>query len=105
MVWDDLDLAEIVTDVFQMGKWENTTEMEEKINLDELYAFHASMMRTEYRRNRFAAALKGINLDEEMADHSSFEEVQNRANAELMGKSQDEYVFDMIGISVDTEDE
>lgn len=78
--------------------------MEEYITLDELYLLVDAMHRKEYRANKFAAALKGVDLDEGQ-EQEDFERIKIRAQAELAGKNEEEFVFDMIGIEVDTDDE
>lgn len=70
-----------------------------------MYSLHAAIARKEYRANKFAAALKGIDLDEETSDTSTFDEIEQRAQAALAGKNEDEYVFDMIGIQVEADDD
>lgn len=79
-------------------------EMENSITLDELYAYAQEIAEAEHRRNKFAAALKGIDLDEGVSE-SKFDEVKLRVEAELAGKSEEMYVFDMIGIEVESDDD
>lgn len=77
--------------------------MEEEITLEELYALMEGMQKTEHRRNKFAAALKGIDLDEGKKD-DAFERIKRKAAADLAGKSEEEHVFDMIGIAIEDDD-
>lgn len=70
-------------------------EMEERLTLEELYLLVDSLHRSEHRRNRFAAALKGVDLDEDKSD-DKFEDVRRRAEAELAGKSEEAYSLDSI---------
>lgn len=79
-------------------------EMEDTITLEELYMYAEEIQEAEHRRNKFAAALKGIDIDEGRTD-SSFEEVKRRAEATLSGKSEEEIVFDMIGIEIEDDDD
>lgn len=78
--------------------------MEEELTLEELYALMEGMQKTEHRRNKFAAALQGVDLDEGKKD-DAFERIKQKAAANLSGKSEEEYVFDMIGIVVEDDDE
>lgn len=77
--------------------------MEDELTLEELYLLMETEQDREYRRNKFAAALQGVDLDENKKN-SDFEQVKQRAAAALAGKSESEYVFDMIGIEVEDDD-
>ncbi len=48
-----------------MGHWKNYDELESALSLPELSATLNAMHDAEHRRNRFAASLKGIDLDKE----------------------------------------
>lgn len=76
--------------------------MEEVLTLEELYAIVEGMADTEHRRNRFAAALQGVDMDENKDD--SFDRIKQKAAAELAGKNEDEYVLNMIGIEIEDDD-
>ncbi len=78
--------------------------MEDKLTLDELYLLRSAAQKVQHRAFKFMAALKGIDLDEEQ-NQSSFEEVQRRAAAELAGISEEEYVFNEIGIDIEHDDD
>ncbi|AXH68753.1 hypothetical protein SEA_COMRADE_38 [Streptomyces phage Comrade] len=55
----------------------------------------------EYRGQKFAAALKGIDLDEKTGNNdTSFDDIKRRAEAKLHGVSEDEIEFSNIGIAV-----
>ena len=86
-----------------MGSWRSLIEMEENLTLDELYLLRNAQHDAEYRRNKFMAALKGIDLDEQQ-EAADFERVKRQAAAELAGVSEEQYVFDLIGIEVDDDD-
>jgi hypothetical protein len=93
----------MLADVYPMGAWKNLIEMEDSLTLEELYLLFESLHKTEYRRNKFLAAVNGIDLDEEKED-TDFFEIQKKAQAQLSGKSEQEYVFEMIGIEVEDDD-
>lgn len=79
--------------------------MEEVLTLDELYLLRGAAAEIEYRHNKFAAGLEGIDLEEEVnKQKSSFDDVKRRVEAELAGKTEEEYVFDLIGIEVEADD-
>lgn len=90
---------------FSQGKWKNLIEMEDSITLDELYALREALYESEFRRNKFLAALKGVDLDEITAETSDFEEIKRRADAALSGKSEQELVFEKIGIVIEDDDD
>ena len=102
-----MDLAEIETDVFLMGNWKSIDDLEFSITLEELFALHRAIYRSEHRRNKFAAALKGVDLDDFDAEEEEtpFEKIKRQAEADLAGKTEDEFVFDMIGIEIETDDD
>lgn len=77
--------------------------MEEELTIEELYALSEAQQRTEHRHNKFAAALQGVDLDENKSD-TTFEDLKRKAAAELAGKSEDEFVLNMIGIEVEDDD-
>lgn len=88
-----------------VGAWSSIQHMEESITLEELYAYMAAGQRAEHRRNKFAAALKGVNIDEHAQEDSDFERTKRKAAADLSGKSEEEYVFDLIGIEFEDDDD
>lgn len=87
-----------------MGSWKSISEMEESITLEELYLLVDAMYRKEHRQNKFAAALKGVDLDEGQ-ESEDFERIKLKAQADLAGRNEEEFVFDMIGIEIDTDDD
>lgn len=88
-------------EVFLLGHWKNFEEIEDNLTLDELQSILEASREQEYRRNKFAAALKGIDLDAQNKDSdSSFEEIKRRAEAKLRGISEEEIEFSDIGIAV-----
>lgn len=85
-----------------LGIWKNIEDLENSINIDELHMILKAARDREERQNRFAAALKGINLDEGKNDEA-FEAVQRRAEARLAGKTEDEIEFEELGIEIEVE--
>lgn len=77
--------------------------MEEELTVEELFAIEESMFETQHSRNRFAAALQGVDLDEDKDD--TFDRIAQKAAADLAGKDEDEYVLNMIGIEFEEDDE
>lgn len=88
-----------------MGAWTSIEHMESSITLDELYFYVDKLRDAEYQKQKFAAALKGIDLDEGRNNTESFDAVKQKADAALAGKSEEEHVFDIIGIEFEDDDE
>lgn len=78
--------------------------MEDTLTLEELYLLIDASRKVEHRNHKFLAAMQGVDLDEGSND-AAFEKVKMKAMADLEGKSEEEFVFDMIGIEVDDDDE
>lgn len=89
-------------EVFLLGHWKNFEEIEDNLTLDELQSILEASREQEYRRQKFAAALKGVDLDAQKKDSNdlSFEEIKRRAEAKLRGVSEEEIEFSTIGIAV-----
>lgn len=101
-------LAELEAEVFILGNWKNFDELEDCLNLDELSLIVNSSRKAERERQKFAAALKGIDLDAENNDtKKKIEEVQRRANARLSGIDEDQFDnLELIDIGISfTEEE
>lgn len=77
--------------------------MEDNLSISELNAILAASRKVEFGRQKFAAALKGIQLDDETSETTTFEEVEARAKAKAAGMSLEEYEFADLGIAVETE--
>jgi hypothetical protein len=84
------------------GMFKNFDELEESLSLEELEALLAKAREVEHDRMRFAASLKGIDIDKGNAesDEERFEKVKRRAQAKLAGVDEDEFEFMEIGIAV-----
>lgn len=93
-------------EVFLLGQWRNFAEMEENLSLPELEAILDASRKKEHARNRFAAALKGVNIDEdEDSEESTFERVEIRGKARLAGVSADQLEFEELGFGLEPEEE
>jgi len=80
--------------------------MEVNLSLPELEAILVAAREQEYSRNKFSAALKGIDLDSETGQSAEelFDEVESRAKAKLAGVSADQYEYGQLGIGVEEEE-
>ncbi|QIN94027.1 hypothetical protein PP459_gp207 [Streptomyces phage Wakanda] len=83
--------------------WKNFDELEENITVDELNHILDAAREQEYERKKFAAALKGIDLDEDKrsnGDTPSFDDIKRRAEAKARGMTEEQIEFADIGIAV-----
>jgi hypothetical protein len=79
--------------------------MEENLSLAELEKLLESKRDQDFQNKKFAAALKGVDLDEPGDKESAtFEEVKRRADAKLRGVSAEELEFAEIGIGIEGDD-
>ncbi len=94
-------MARLEAELFLLGHWKNFDEIEENLNLDELQTILEASREQEYNRQKFAAALKGVDLDENSGkSDSSFDDVKRRAQSKLSGVSEETLEFADIGIAV-----
>ena len=84
--------------------WKNFDELEENITVEELNHILEAAREQEYERKKFAAALKGIDLDEKNnrgnADTPTFEDIKRRAEAKARGMTEEQIELADIGIAV-----
>jgi hypothetical protein len=75
--------------VFLLGHWKDYEELEESISMPELTATLKAMYKVEGRKNKFLAAMQGVDLDAENTSSdstekpSTFQEIQARAISKL----------------------
>jgi uncharacterized protein (DUF885 family) len=94
-------LARLEAELFLLGHWKNFDEIEDSLNLEELQAILVAAREQEHSRQKFAAALKGVDLDAgSNNEETSFEDVKRRAEAKLRGVSEEQIEFSDIGIAV-----
>lgn len=91
------------------GMFKNFEDLEENLSLQELEMLLAKARDVEYDRQRFAASLKGINLDEHTdgngeSQEDAFERVKNKAKAMLAGMSEEQFELSQIGIDFKVEE-
>lgn len=85
--------------------WRNIAHLEESLSLPELQAVLDASREREYRANKFAAALKGVDLDNNGENaKDKFEEVQRRVEAKLAGKSQESTELDELAFDFEVEE-
>lgn len=92
-------MAKLESEALLIGTWKNIEELEQTITLEELEAIISASRDKEYRAQKFAAALKGIDIDEgENEAQKRFEEAKRRAEAKMTGKSEEAIEFEALGL-------
>lgn len=87
-----------------LGIWKNFDEMETNLTIAELETLLEAKREQEFQKNKFAAALKGIDLDEPQSDTPSFEDIKRRAEAKAKGVSPESLELAEIGIGIEGDD-
>ena len=95
------------SEVFLLGHWKNYSELEENLSIEELEATLSAFRETKREDRKFAAALKGIDIEKDSSGsvEERFEKVQLRAASRITGKSEDELTLGKIGIQIEIEGE
>jgi hypothetical protein len=88
-----------------IGIWRNIEELEASINVKELEAIVGAAREQEFRKNKFLAAIQGIDLDGAEDAKERFDEIQKRALERLTGKSVETQEFEELGIDIETDSE
>jgi hypothetical protein len=78
--WDDLDLAELESEVFLLGIWKDYEELELSLSMPELIATLGSRRDLDYQEKKFLAAMQGVDLDKQSGknDANAWEEMKAR---------------------------
>jgi hypothetical protein len=93
-------------EAFLLGHWDNFEDMEIKLSLPELNAIINAAREQEFGRRKFAAALKGVDLDDTGTSETAeerFDRVKRQAEAIASGKSETEVEFNELGFGVELE--
>lgn len=88
-----------------LGIWKNVEDLELSISLNELEMILDAARDLEHRRNKFAAALKGIDIDAPTQEESkaAFERARVRADAVLKGVNPEHAEYEAMGIDIEVE--
>ncbi len=62
--WEDLDLAQLESEVFLLGIWKDYDELERSLSMAELTAVLNIKREEDYSHKKFLAAMQGVDLDE-----------------------------------------
>jgi hypothetical protein len=88
-----------------LGIWKNFEEIEENLTLAELEKLLEVKREQDYSDKKFAAALKGVNLDDnDDNEATTFEDIKRRAEAKTKGVSPERLEFAEIGIGLEGDD-
>lgn len=63
--WDDLDLAELESELFLLGIWKDYEDLETSLSMPELVATLSSKRDLDYQEKKFLAAIQGVDLDKQ----------------------------------------
>lgn len=92
-----------------IGQWKNFEELEENLSLPEAEAILDARRREKWDQQKFAAALKGVEVDDYDTAHGvavkSGDDVRREAMAELRGMSEEQIAFEELGIMIIDEQE
>jgi hypothetical protein len=69
--WANLDLAKLESELFLLGIWKDYEELETSLSMPEITITLNAKRDLEYQDKKFTAALKGIDLDNEMGEGSN----------------------------------
>lgn len=61
--WDELDLAELESEVFLLGIWKDYEELESSMSMPEIIATLKVKRDLDYSQKKFLAAMQGVDLD------------------------------------------
>lgn len=77
--WEDLDLAELESEVFLLGIWKDYEELELSLSMPELVVTLGSKRDLDYQEKKFLAAMQGVDLDKQSGKSSNaWEEMKAR---------------------------
>jgi hypothetical protein len=112
--WDELDLAELESEVFLLGIWKDYDELESSMSMPEIVATLKIKRDLDYSQKKFLAAMQGVDLDKASGKQDAWSEMKARvfsngkaANAKdvlaLQGVNAQKAGFG-IGLGLDYED-
>jgi len=112
--WDELDLAELESEVFLLGIWKDYEELESSMSMAEIIATLKIKRDLDYSQKKFLAAMQGVDLDKASGKQDAWQEMKARvfskgkaANAKdvlaLQGANAQKAGFG-IGMGLDYED-
>jgi hypothetical protein len=85
--WDELDLAELESEVFLLGIWKDYEELESSMSMPEIIATLKIKRDLDYSQKKFLAAMQGVDLDKASNKNNAWEEMKARVFSK--GKASD----------------
>jgi hypothetical protein len=76
--WEELDLAELESEVFLLGIWKDYEELESSMSMPELTSTLKIKREIDYQNKKFLAAIQGVDLDKESGKQNAWEEMKAR---------------------------
>jgi hypothetical protein len=86
-----------------VGAWKDFEEIETSLSLPELEAILEAARKRERDRQRFQAALKGVNLDADTEESLTGDDIKRRVEAKMRGMSEEQFELQEIGIAIQEE--
>lgn len=87
--WDELDLAQLESEVFLLGIWKDYEELELSLSMPELIATLGAKRELDYEEKKFLAAIQGVDLDKSSGKSSQNEWEAMKARVFSKGKTSD----------------
>lgn len=78
LTWDELDLAEIESEVFLLGIWKDYDELESSMSMPEIMSTLKVKRDLDYSNKKFLAAMQGVDLDKSSGKADAWEEMKAR---------------------------
>jgi len=78
ITWEELDLAELESEVFLLGIWKDYEELETSMSMPELTSTLKIKRELDYQNKRFLAAIQGVDLDKESGKQNAWEDMKAR---------------------------
>lgn len=76
--WDELDLAELESEVFLLGIWKDYEELESSMSMPEIIATLKVKRDLDYSQKKFLAAMQGVDLDKSTGKQDAWQEMKAR---------------------------
>jgi hypothetical protein len=91
--WDELDLAQLESEVFLLGIWKDYEELESSLSMPELTSVLNAKREDDYNHKKFLAAIQGVDLDKQSGRASNaWEDMKARVFSGGKAKTSDDIV-------------
>jgi len=97
--WDELDLAQLESEVFLLGIWKDYEDLETSLSMPELTSVLSAKREDDYNHKKFLAAIQGVDLDKQSGkSQNAWEDMKARVFSGGKAKSANDIVS-MQGIN------